>query len=81
MSTRTDTTHDDTATTSPRTDATTDDLSDTELATDTTTPTESLTPNSGTSWTNQCKQQFSTTSTTRMRNLNDDENQAMHDGV
>jgi hypothetical protein len=81
MSTRTDTTHDDTATTSPRTDATTDDFSDTERSTATTTPTESLTPNGDASWTNQCKRQFSTASTTRMRNLNDDENHAMHDGV
>lgn len=81
MSTRTDATYDD-ATTNPRTDATTtDDFSDTELSTDATPTTDSLTPDGDTSWTDQCKRQFSTTSTTRCRNLNDDANEAMHDGV
>jgi len=89
MSTRTDATYDD-ATTSPRTDTTTtDDFStDTTPASGTTTSkaatapaSDSLTPNGSTSWTDQCKRQFSTTSTTRCRNLSDDANEAMHDGV
>jgi hypothetical protein len=89
MSTRTDATYDD-ATTSPRTDPTTTDDFPTDAttasgttasSTDTTPESDALTPHGDTSWTDQCKRQFSTTSTTRCRNLSDDANEAMHDGV
>ena len=86
MSTRTDATYDAT-TTSPRTDSTTDDFSthpvqdphETKEGREQTG--DAPTPHGDTSWTEQCKRQFSTTSATRMQNLNDDANQAMHDGV
>lgn len=84
MSTRPDATYDD-ATTSPRTDDFSTDATPASDApptdSDTTPGSDALAPNSGTSWTDQCKRQFSTTSTTRCRNLNDDANEAMHDGV
>jgi|GEM_PF-1117859 hypothetical protein len=79
MSTRPETTYDDT-TTSSRTEHPTnhDDFSTTTPS----TPSDATTtPLDGPSWTDQCKRQFSTTRTTRCRNLADDENHAMHDGV
>ena len=86
MSTRSDATYDDATTTEDFSTDTTP-ASDTPATGSGATPasdapaTDSLTPNGGTSWTDQCKRQFSTTSTTRCRNLNDDANEAMHDGV
>jgi hypothetical protein len=77
MSTRTDPTYDD-ATTSPRTDPVTDTTPTKDAGTH---ESDALTPNDGTSWTEQCKRQFSSQRTARMQNLADDENQAMHDGV
>lgn len=87
MSTRTDATYDDPTTASTRTDTTTDDFStrpENPRATGDDAPTttdEALTPNGDVPWTERCKRQFSTTDTNRMLNLNDDQNQAMQDGV
>lgn len=80
MSTRPDATYDDATTTNPRTDPTTEDFS--TAPDDPTTATDRTpTPHEGTSWTERCKRQFSTTCTSRMQNLNDDQNQAMQDGI
>jgi hypothetical protein len=38
-------------------------------------------PPTDSSWVARCQCQFSTTDTTRLANLTDDENEAMHDGV
>lgn len=87
MSTRTDATYDDPTTASTRTDATTTDFSTTPenpraTGTDAAATTDDAPTSHGDgSWTERCKRQFSTTCTTRMRNLNDDQNQAMQDGV
>lgn len=86
MSTRTDAAYDDATTTSPRTDPTTDDFSasteDQRPASADSPPTDDApAPHGDTAWTDRCKRQFSTTDTGRLRNLNDDENQAMQDGV
>ncbi|WP_323675714.1 hypothetical protein [Halorubellus sp. PRR65] len=94
MSTRTDATYDEPATTSQRTDPTTSEFStrpeDPRVTGDDARPTtrdsrptsdDTPAPDESVPWTERCKRQFSTTSTARMRNLNDDENHAMHDGV
>lgn len=85
MSTRPEPTYDDATTPSTRTDpttdrSTTDDFSppatEDSRATD-----DALTPYDGASWTDRCTRQFDATDAGRMRNLADDENHAMHDGV
>lgn len=87
MSTRTDATYDDPTTASTRTDATTTDFStnaeNPQPTGDDPRPTtdDAPTPQGDVPWTERCKRQFSTTDTNRMRNLNDDQNQAMQDGV
>ena len=89
MSTRPDTTSDDT-TTSPRTDPTTALSTDTPPATadappataDAATSTaDAPAADDGISWTDRCRRQFATDDASRMRNLTDDHNQAMPDGV
>ncbi|WP_227133770.1 hypothetical protein [Halorubellus salinus] len=87
MSTRTDATYDDPTTASTHTDATTTDFSanaeNPQPASGDSRPTtgDAPTPHGDVPWTERCKRQFSTTDTNRMRNLNDDQNQAMQDGV
>ncbi|NHN41156.1 hypothetical protein G9C85_05835 [Halorubellus sp. JP-L1] len=78
MSTRPELTRDDDATTT-RTATPTDFSTETTGAPPATGDAPS--PLDGPSWTDRCKRQFATDDAGRMRNLADDRNQAMHDGV
>ncbi|WP_267640531.1 hypothetical protein [Haloarchaeobius amylolyticus] len=75
MSTRPDATP-ETRRTNPRIDEPTD-FSRPEP----TTTTGSESPPTDVSWTALCQQQFDTTDSGRLKNLTDDENEAMHDGL
>lgn len=73
MSTRTDATHDATDA-SPRIDEPTD------FSRPASDPGRDSPP-TDTSWTARCQRQFSGADTSRLKNLADDENESMHDGV
>ncbi|WP_256296877.1 hypothetical protein [Haloarchaeobius salinus] len=75
MSTRTDATP-DAASTSPRIEESTD-VPNPEPE----TGPDRESPPTDVSWIAQCQRQFSSTDTSRCRNLADDENESMHGGV
>lgn len=88
MSTRPETTYDDATTASPPTEAATRDFSATPTGSDATTTSPDATtsdatptPGEGVPWTERCARQFATGDRARCRNLADDENEAMPDGV